>query len=321
MVVVAEFVGNKYRQAVSARTPAANVRHGFRMEDCGMARSTLRGGAAWMCVADGHGSAEIAPGVHYGGYECARTACATAATACARGRAPRTALEAVDLFDRCEAAVATCIDDACRGESAAYYRAGDGVARVRCADGHDAVSMHGCTLSVCRVRVGAPLCFAWVGDSVGLLVRAGDDHPVRLGRAHDATHEGERKRMRASGARHERGKSKYFRYSVHGETQGIAVSRALGHAHHPGIARTPDVQFEPVVRRGDRVIVATDGLWDCVTSDEAAKIVRDAPSEQVACDVLLARCREQARSGTCDNVLVCCHFVPSPAAGGCCAVQ
>lgn len=69
-------VGNKYTQMLHAHTPGYNVfpldeREGARMEDNGTINMRLADGAVLLCVADGHGSADMTRARAVGGYETA----------------------------------------------------------------------------------------------------------------------------------------------------------------------------------------------------------------------------------------------------------
>lgn len=285
MVLVVSDPGCKYKQTTSLHTPAYVV-DGVRMEDAARVVSTRT--ATIICVADGHGSTPIADGVVVGGRECADAAC-----------------EAVDpqfvdpdrVFAACHDAIRTRVFF-----PGLHWDAG--VARVvteRSAGGTE-LATHGCTLSVCRIEVGRPSWFAWVGDSVGVLVRGNGD-VVRLGVPHSAHNLDEAKRMRDAGVSTD---GKYFEYYVRGSKMRIAVSRSLGHFNHDAMLATPEVvRFVP--RAGDRIVVASDGLWDAVAVERAAGVVGASDSEEVACAALMAIYRQG--SSPRDNVVIACHFV------------
>ena len=56
---------------------------------------------------------------------------------------------------------------------------------------------------------------------------------------------------------------------------GLAVSRSIGDgiAHSIGCSSTPDIRVIDIMREHDFVIMASDGLWDVVTNDEASMCI------------------------------------------------
>lgn len=252
------------------------------MEDTHAVHALPRGGLV-LCVADGHGSRLVSEGVYLGGRECADAACTCAA-------ANATKMTAQKLFAACQ--------EACEAE----------IERVTPGN-----PLCGTTLSVAVLRPNRPSVFAWAGDSLGVLVRRGGDI-VPLGVAHGRANRDEFVRMRAAGAKVD---DKHFQYKVRGSTVRLALSRSLGHAEQPGVLHVPDVEtFVP--EPGDRIVVATDGLWDVCTWERAGRVVMDAPTEDAACDALLRIALNNPHPR--DNVTVVCHFVEVPVQV-CCTVS
>jgi serine/threonine protein phosphatase PrpC len=142
---------------------------------------------------------------------------------------------------------------------------------------------------------GGGLSVGWVGDSRAVLVtREGftvltPDHRIdRLD---------ERRRVLAAGGVIEPP------YAVDPHSgQGLMVTRALGdHAlHRIGITASPEIVTRTLENGDIGFVVATDGLWDVVSSGEAAMVCRgDEP--QAAADQLVGLVTDRAGG---DNVSV-----------------
>jgi serine/threonine protein phosphatase PrpC len=139
------------------------------------------------------------------------------------------------------------------------------------------------------------LTAAWVGDSRAVLVTAGGcrvltpDH--RIGRLD------ERWRVVAAGAEID---PPYVMDPHSG--QGLMVTRTLGDRGLRQVGIVPVPEVVELDLAGDElvVVIASDGLWDCVDDEEAAELVRGVPPAVAA-----ARLVEQVvdRGGR-DNVTV-----------------
>ena len=307
MVAVRTDVGTKYKQNVTQHTPSYAV-SGVRMEDAHAAREVGRGRhvGVVVCVADGHGSFRKDHGVYIGGRECADAACETAMrlATCTKSPAP------LDIFSACQRAVLAAIEKAKRETDT---EGTPGAMRITSKLGRSCVPACGTTLTVAMLRPHYPSTFSWVGDSLGVLVRG--DECVPLGTRHSVSHEGEVERMRESGVVVREG---YYEYHVAGSKMRIAIARSLGHEGHPGLTHRPEtVHFTP--RPGDRVVVATDGLWDTCTLDTAGRVIAAAASEEEACDALV-KIANSSRLPR-DNVTVVCVFLSAPRVPCMCSVQ
>lgn len=298
--------GTKYKQAVVEATPAYAA-SGVRMEDAHATRR-LRSGVVHLCVADGHGSIKQAHGVHVGAREMADAACATAMAQLEAGKSAPEAMHAV--FRSCQAAA--------RGVLEAYEHVWeDGVLRIATSERMNTlVPVCGTTLSVAVLRPGRRSTFAWVGDSLGVLVR-GTGEIVPLGVPHSVHHKAERERMRQGGVNVE--KDRYFEYRVQGGSKiRIAISRTLGHFGHTPLLHEPETfTFTPFP--GDRVLVATDGLWDACTQTRAGKVLSVAQSEADACEALLTIAKTAPVPR--DNVTIACAFLEREEPGVCCVLS
>jgi len=175
----------------------------------------------------------------------------------------------------------------------------------------------GCT-SVVAVVVAGVLYVANAGDSRAVMCRdGGSAHDMSVD--HKPTLEGEKARILAAGG-----------FVADGRVKGsLALSRAigdLGFKQTPGlgpeaqmVTAMPDVRVEQL-RAGDEfVILACDGIWDVMSSQQAVDFVRErlrngaTPSEVCAalCDACMAP-NTQGMGLGCDNMsVVLCVFKPA----------
>ena len=99
-------------------------------------------------------------------------------------------------------------------------------------------------------------------------------HAVELTRDHRLTRRDERERIEAAGG-----------VVVHHRVNGtLAVSRSFGDVQHKGdgpttVVATPEVFVEPVSAAEEFMVIATDGLWDVMSSQEVINFVRIRLSE------------------------------------------
>ena len=100
-------------------------------------------------------------------------------------------------------------------------------------------------------------------------------------------------------------------YSAGGRSPGLAMSRVLGdlRAKSIGIIAEPEIQLVEVGEKDQFVIVASDGVWDFISSREAVKIVdaawRKHCSAATAAKMLVheAKRRWQREEGEyCDDI-------------------
>jgi len=92
-------------------------------------------------------------------------------------------------------------------------------------------------------------------------------------------------------------------YRVNGN---LALSRAIGdRSERPHVIAEPEIISVPVKDGDQFVIVATDGLWDVMDSDDAVNFVLLSLKAGIArtkiADVMV---KEAIRQGTCDNVTI-----------------
>lgn len=139
---------------------------------------------------------------------------------------------------------------------------------------------------------GSTLYVASTGDSRAVLCRAGCAVP--LTHDHKPTDPAEQERIRRCGG---------F-VSDNGRVNGIlAVSRAIGDsALQPCVTWEPELVAHPLLPRDDEfVILACDGVWDVLTSQQAVTLLRDVRDPGRAACVL----RDYAfMLGSSDNISV-----------------
>jgi serine/threonine protein phosphatase PrpC len=156
------------------------------------------------------------------------------------------------------------------------------------------------------------LTVANVGDSMCVLSRAG--RAIKMHRQHRLNDEAERQRVEAAGGQ-------VLKNRVHGV---LAVSRAFGDTRFkdgdgdagagtgkggltcgPVIA-VPDVYSEVCTPHTEFCVVATDGLWDVMTPQQAVNFVRTKLSKKVELQTCARDLAQEAtkKRGSVDNVTV-----------------
>eukprot|EP01062_Namystynia_karyoxenos_P054826 TRINITY_DN4538_c0_g1_i1.p1 TRINITY_DN4538_c0_g1~~TRINITY_DN4538_c0_g1_i1.p1 ORF type:complete len:1279 (+),score=195.56 TRINITY_DN4538_c0_g1_i1:77-3913(+) len=132
----------------------------------------------------------------------------------------------------------------------------------------------GTTACVALLR-GSTLTVANLGDSRAVL--SSKRGVQQLTRLHVATDEEERKQVEARG-----GEIMYI--SGCWRVDGIlAVTRSIGDRHvHKHLSQIPDLHTHEVTPDDEFLIIASDGLWDVMTPEEAAGHVRQVLSELAA---------------------------------------
>ncbi len=156
------------------------------------------------------------------------------------------------------------------------------------------VEVAGCgsTATVVLVRA-ADVSAAWVGDSRAVLAARSGSRVLTPD--HRITRDDERARVVAAGAVLEPP------YVVDRRTgDGLMVTRSLGDRHLRGVGVIAEPEIRTVERRDDdlALIVATDGLWDVVDTDEAATIGRAAPADLAAAELLDLAVRRHTSDNT-----------------------
>jgi len=187
--------------------------------------------------------------------------------------------------------------------------------------------MCGTTATVVYLR-DANVYVAGVGDSrcvLGYVDLKGSVECNELTRDHKPSMEGEKGRLEAAGATVEGVGDRSRMWALHEESDslcGLNMSRSIGDGFckQHGVIPDPDVQSFSLnwVRPDSNVrdtflVVASDGIWECVTSEEACEIVRESSGAQAACQVLLERAQrgwERKTAAYRDDITVIVVFLP-----------
>jgi protein phosphatase len=160
------------------------------------------------------------------------------------------------------------------------------------------------------------LLSANVGDSRAILSRRG--RAVDLTRDHKPNDDKEKARILAMGETIE-----WDQYSKVHRVRNLSLSRAIGDRYaKPVVTGEAEIKHYPVVDDGDEfILLASDGLWDVMTSDEVVSFVHQRIKQELERDdlaieelknykLVLRRnmakfvAREAIRRGSGDNVCV-----------------
>ncbi|CAN1197964.1 Probable protein phosphatase 2C 34 [Linum perenne] len=102
------------------------------------------------------------------------------------------------------------------------------------------------------------------------------------------------------------------------ESPGLAMSRAFGDhcVKDFGLISEPEVTQRNISSKDKFVILATDGVWDVVSNQEAVEIVASAPDQSKAAKCLVkaaAKAWRRKRKGIAmDDISAVCLFLHSP---------
>ncbi|XVF66176.1 hypothetical protein PTKIN_Ptkin10aG0014300 [Pterospermum kingtungense] len=142
-------------------------------------------------------------------------------------------------------------------------------------------SFHSGTTALTIIKQGEHLVIANVGDSRAVLATTSDDGnlvPLQLTVDFKPNIPEEAERITESKGRvfclrDEPGV--YRVWMPNGNTPGLALSRALGDycVKEFGLISEPDVTQRNITSRDQFVILATDGVWDVISNEEAVEIV------------------------------------------------
>ncbi|CAA2956939.1 probable phosphatase 2C 65 [Olea europaea subsp. europaea] len=99
---------------------------------------------------------------------------------------------------------------------------------------------------------------------------------------------------------------------------GLAMSRAFGDfcLKDFGLISTPDVTYRKLTQRDEFVILATDGIWDVLSNNEAVHIVASTKKRSLAAKLLVDQAvrawRYKYPSAKIDDCAVICLFFKRP---------
>ncbi|KAE8664374.1 Protein phosphatase 2C 16 [Hibiscus syriacus] len=140
-------------------------------------------------------------------------------------------------------------------------------AEVEGRDGHEPVAPEtvGST-AVVSLICSSHIVVANCGDSRAVLCRGKE--PMALSVDHKPNREDEYERIEAAGG-------KVIQWNGHRVFGVLAMSRSIGDRYlKPWIIPEPEVTFVPRVKEDECLILASDGLWDVMTNEEACDLAR-----------------------------------------------
>ncbi|GKV31427.1 hypothetical protein SLEP1_g40114 [Rubroshorea leprosula] len=186
-------------------------------------------------------------------------------------------------------------------------------------------SFHSGSTALTIVKQGEHLVIANVGDSRAVLATTSDDGnlvPLQLTVDFKPNIPEEAERITESKGRvfclrDEPGV--YRVWMPNAETPGLAISRAFGDycVKDFGLISVPDVTQRNITNKDQFVILATDGVWDVISNQEAVKIVSSTEDREKSAKRLVefaARAWKYKRQSIAmdDMSAICLFFHPKP---------
>ncbi|KAK7291685.1 hypothetical protein RIF29_07024 [Crotalaria pallida] len=181
------------------------------------------------------------------------------------------------------------------------------------------------TTALTIIKQGEYLIIANLGDSRAVLATTSDNGtitPLQLSTDFKPNLPQEAERITQSKGRVlclEDEPGVYRVWRPNGNTPGLAISRAFGDycLKDFGLISVPDVTHTKLTTRDQFVILATDGVWDVISNQEAVKIVSSTPHKEKAAQRLV-KCAirewKRKRSGIAmDDMSAICLFFHSKA--------
>lgn len=156
------------------------------------------------------------------------------------------------------------VDDEIGGKSIRGIIEGDGNASISSSEpiAPETVGSTAVVALVCSSHIIVANC----GDSRAVLCRGKE--PMALSVDHKPNREDEYARIEASGG-------KVIQWNGHRVFGVLAMSRSIGDRYlKPWIIPDPEVMFLPRVKDDECLILASDGLWDVITNEEACEVAR-----------------------------------------------
>ncbi|KAJ1395328.1 PPM-type phosphatase domain [Sesbania bispinosa] len=181
------------------------------------------------------------------------------------------------------------------------------------------------TTALTIIKQGEYLSIANVGDCRAVLVTTSEDGtltPIQLTTDFKPNLPQEAERIKQSRGRVfclEDEPGVYRVWMPNAKTPGLAISRAFGDycMKDFGVISVPDVTHRKLSTRDQFIILATDGVWDVISNQEAMKIVSETQHKEKAAKRLV-KCAirewKRKRSGIAmdDMSAICLFFHSSP---------
>ncbi|CAO2821574.1 unnamed protein product [Amaranthus hypochondriacus] len=179
------------------------------------------------------------------------------------------------------------------------------------------------TTALAIVKQGELLTVANVGDSRAVLATLGESGnlvPIQLTIDFKPNLPEEEERIVLSKGRvfcSQDEPGVYRLWQPNKATPGLALSRALGdHCMKDfGLISEPEVTQRHITNRDQFAILATDGVWDVISNEEAVQIVSSAPKREKSAKMLVkraARAWKTKRPGVAvDDISAICMFFHS----------
>ncbi|KAE8076813.1 hypothetical protein FH972_015438 [Carpinus fangiana] len=164
------------------------------------------------------------------------------------------------------------------------------------------------TTALTIVKQGEQLVIANVGDSRAVLATTSDDGHLEAERIAES-------KGRVFSLEDEPGVYRMWSQRPNGETPGgLALSRALGDfcLKDFGLISVPDVTQREISNRDKFVILATDGVWDVVSNQEALQIVSSTADREKSAKRLVecavGAWKQKKRGIATDDISAICLF-------------
>ncbi|KAI3849486.1 hypothetical protein MKW92_040654 [Papaver armeniacum] len=155
--------------------------------------------------------------------------------------------------------------------------------------------------AIAALIVENKLFVANAGDCRTILCRAGTAFP--LTKDHTASCVEERERVIRAG-----GQVKWQVDNWRVGTAALQVTRSIGDDDlKPAVTAEPEITETTLTSEDEYLVMASDGLWDVVSSEDVISIIRDTVKEPGMCSKRLAT--EAAERGSKDNITVIVVFL------------
>lgn len=299
---VSKDTGTKYKQTITEFTPDYVSERGFRMEDAVAFKKKKQ--QLCIAVADGHGSLMQCEGRHVGGRECADDTVKKAIML-----SPITVSNADQSYE--------AIQEYHKNRMMIQFNGcGEKVKEIKVANNksffklNEKVMNHGSTLSTLFIDAKKKeFHFTNIGDSAALWIKENGTEFEVLSVLHTRKSKEETNRVKKNGGMVVG--DRWFDYKIENHGYSSQLSRSIGHFGNPAIIQVPH-KISGKMKKKDKFIIATDGLWDYVTHKEAFDIIKEMKDPQEASKILIdlsnTRCPPKKRK---DNTIVACIFVSS----------